>query len=463
MPPSPRSSAPDALIWAYVLALLAVDALLIAGFFQHLLWDGEQVLLLGLLIAAGIATSSVREPSGGSSIALSLTSTIILSAAVFLGPAGATLVGFATIAFALKPLPIRARLFNAGMIGLVGGSAGITFLGLSDGLLPRAFSGPADVVGGLWLPLVAAGATSTLVNQFLMAIRIRLDRPVPFVATVTSLIHSPGLLSFAYGQLSFLVVALWGPVGLGAWSVLLLIAPMMTAQWTLQQYGEERRSHQGVVTALVAAAEVGGPGIPGHAQRVAEICSIIAPGMGLGSRQAESLEYAALLHDLGMLGLPPTQRPKGRQFSDADLALLPQHPRAGLDMVEGLDFLAESLDGILHHHERWDGRGFPDGLTGEQIPVQARIIAVADAFDALTSPGPDHEPLPAAAAVTVLRSRTGSHLCPVSVEALARGLARRPWNPPPGTEEDWRRVANHDRPEVSDAWASWEPAGEVAT
>jgi len=132
-------------------------------------------------------------------------------------------------------------------------------------------------------------------------------------------------------------------------------------------------------------------------------------------------------------------------------------------MLRGIDFLSDAVPGILHHHERVDGRGYPAGLAGEDIPLFARVIAAADAFDSLTTTRSYRGALDQDAAMEVLRSRVGTHLDGQVVDALAEALSIRRWWPTV-IEEDVRSAVgdahDHDDPMVSDLYAEWSPDAE---
>jgi HD-GYP domain-containing protein (c-di-GMP phosphodiesterase class II) len=191
--------------------------------------------------------------------------------------------------------------------------------------------------------------------------------------------------------------------------------------------------------------------------------------LGLGGQAAEDLRYAALLHDIGLVAVRAELLSAFRTGDVSYLSAVSSHPEAGVAALRGLGFLAGALPAIAHHHERWDGHGYPAGLVGDDIPRAARIIAVADAFDALTdaSDGPGLEP---AEALAQLEARKGTHLDPEVVKALAVVVARWRGAGRARQEEPDERVRtevpeiegrpslpNHDLPDVSDAFAQWQP------
>ena len=161
----------------------------------------------------------------------------------------------------------------------------------------------------------------------------------------------------------------------------------------------------------------------GHSARVAAISLEIADEMHLPIKDREALRRGALLHDIGKIGVEDKVLRKTGPLSAAEADDMREHPRIGHDMLKGLRFLQPSLPGVLHHHERWDGSGYPTGLRGSAIPLAVRILSVADVFDALTSDRPYRQGLSSDAVIAAIRAESGLQFDPDVVTAF---LARRP-------------------------------------
>jgi putative nucleotidyltransferase with HDIG domain len=175
--------------------------------------------------------------------------------------------------------------------------------------------------------------------------------------------------------------------------------------------------------ALARAIDARDPSTFGHSARVAAVSIEIADQMQLPVKEREALRRAALLHDIGKIGVEDRVLRKPGPLSDAEMGEMREHSRIGHDMLEGLRFLRPSLPGVLHHHERWDGAGYPAGLAGTGIPLLVRIITVADVFDALTSDRPYRRGLSFDAAAAAVRHDAGRKFDPEVVSAFQ---ARRP-------------------------------------
>ncbi len=166
---------------------------------------------------------------------------------------------------------------------------------------------------------------------------------------------------------------------------MLVLAPMLIARWAFQQYAAQHQAYEATVSSLIQAVETKDYYTRGHSERVAKASVMIAQQLGMREDRLEMLRYAGMLHDVGKLGVPTKLLQKTGPLDDDEFAAIKLHPTRGFEMVNGISFLEEATQGIRHHHERVDGRGYPDGLVGDEIPEFARLIAVADAFDSMTS------------------------------------------------------------------------------
>jgi hypothetical protein len=178
-----------------------------------------------------------------------------------------------------------------------------------------------------------------------------------------------------------------------------------------------KEAHFSVINVLTKAVEEKDPYTHGHAERVTNIAMQIADKMALSDKEKYFLRYSALLHDVGKLATPEHILKK-QKLNDSEWEIMRQHPSTSKSIVAQSDFLQSSIPGIFHHHERFDGGGYPSGLEGSNIPVQARIIAVADAFDAMTTNRPYRKAITASEALAEIRRESGKQFDPEVVEAF---------------------------------------------
>lgn len=183
------------------------------------------------------------------------------------------------------------------------------------------------------------------------------------------------------------------------------------------------RGYLETLRALVNAIDAKDPYTAGHSQRVAEIAVAIARELGLSERELTEVEWGGLLHDIGKIGIPEHILCKPAALDNEEMQIMRGHPAIGGAMTHGVAFLEKINAMIRNHHERYDGSGYPDGLRGEQIPLQARIVAVADTYDAITSDRCYQPGRPPPEAMAILNRLAGSTLDEGVVAALARALA----------------------------------------
>ncbi|MFJ5712193.1 HD-GYP domain-containing protein [Streptomyces sp. NPDC093105] len=229
-----------------------------------------------------------------------------------------------------------------------------------------------------------------------------------------------------HGLAGLMMGVLWrSPHGPAA--ALLVLLPMYLSCWVFAQYHRERAAHQATIRALVQAVDIKDSYTRGHSERVGHASVLIARELGMDGDRLDTVRFAGILHDVGKLGVPTRVLRKDGPLTPEERRIIELHPEYGHEMIRGIGFLGEARDAVLHHHERIDGSGYPYGLRGEQIPECARVVAVADAFDAMTSTRSYSRARPVATALAELRRCAGSHFDPRMVDALVRALDREGW------------------------------------
>jgi HD-GYP domain-containing protein (c-di-GMP phosphodiesterase class II) len=177
------------------------------------------------------------------------------------------------------------------------------------------------------------------------------------------------------------------------------------------------------VEALAAAVDAKDPYTQGHSQRVSRYAAALADALDLPAADVARIHLAGQLHDVGKIGVPDAVLAKPGKLSPDEYQAIQQHPVIGERMLAGVPFLQEILPAVRHHHERWDGQGYPDGLCGLHIPQDAAILAVADSFDAMTSSRPYRSALPLAEARRRILEGSGTQFDPQMVRAFEQAMA----------------------------------------
>ncbi|WP_067125865.1 HD-GYP domain-containing protein [Microtetraspora malaysiensis] len=398
---------------------LVVESAVTPGWFDQAELPTLVVLALLFLVCESVPTV-LNVPQAAISVSFSAA----LAAVVLVGPEGAALVGLMAVVSVRPGLPVVKRLFNGAQFVICGYAAGVAFelAGGTPGL-PRENDFPGVVV-----PYGAATAAFVLINFALTAVILLLAEgvgkdQVPLRGTVQILGSYLG-----YATFGLLIAGLWATVQ--SISAVLVLIPLFVARWAFGHYHAQQRSYDATIAALCQAVETKDYYTRGHCTRVSRASSMIAEEIGMGTERLRAIRYAGMLHDVGKLGVPTKVLQKDGKLTEEEFAAIQLHPMRGLEIVYGIDFLDEAFAGIMHHHERQDGKGYPMGLAGDEIPEFARIIAVADAFDSMTSDRAYRKAKSIEEAVAELRKGAGTQFDPVMVNTFIKALDRHGWEPP---------------------------------
>jgi len=388
------------------------------------------VLVLGTIIAMGEQlTVRIRgQCLTPSFIALTLTICFLgpLPAIAFLIPA----MAYSSRRARLRPLQWLNNIVNSLVFPLVGGLLARDLLG--PGLLERFTPSHAALVG---LDVLAVFVVANTLNYLLLALNAwaSLDRPLgmqfktaflPLLPAQLAAAVLTALLGIGYAYLGIYVVV-------GTLIVLGIFQQLVAALVRSEERAAElaARSVQlsslqlGVLTTLSETLSMRSPRIASHQQAVAKYARALAREVGLGDREQELVHTAALLHDIGMFVLPDRLL-TATLLSDDDWAAIRRHPYDGARFVGRLSGYGAVAEIILAHHERFDGTGYPAGLIASEIPIAARILAICEAYDALTSPHSYKPPISPHDAVKELRKQAGRQFDPELVSRFIGWLER---------------------------------------
>ena len=337
--------------------------------------------LVPLMLVASLISESlaVAIPGGGS---ISLSYPLAVATTLTVGPGYAALVVFVSNAPDLLARPRSSwdrLLFNTSQVVLGVAIPGVAFT-LLGGTIPGA-GRPLTI-----LPLVVVAILGIAINFafFGMALNILSGESARLVwARVFSWMSPSQLVLGFVGIAIAVIIRAIGGVGLA-----LFVVPLIVARQTYQQSIRLRGAYADTVGSMVAALEAKDIYTKGHSLRVAEYAVLISKALELAPAAIERIEYAALLHDLGKVGV--SRRVLGKQgtLSVEEYDEIKRHPEIGAHILSDVPYLADLVPIIAAHHERLDGSGYGQGLEGAAIPFESRILAVADAYDAMTSARP---------------------------------------------------------------------------
>jgi HD superfamily phosphohydrolase YqeK len=208
-------------------------------------------------------------------------------------------------------------------------------------------------------------------------------------------------------------------------------------------YRQQSELLANIVRALVSAIDAKDPYTSGHSDRVARYAVRIALEMQVNPKLLNTIYMSGLLHDIGKIGIDDSVLRKAGRLTDAEYEHIKMHPELGHKILADIKQLADVLPAVLHHHEQWDGKGYPMGLTGEDIPQLARIMSVADAYDAMTSDRPYRTGMPDEKVDSIIKNGASEYWDPAVVEAYFKA------------KEDIEEIRWHERPELNLDEQSW--------
>ena len=410
----------SSIAWLYIGAVIAAAAIVLAkGPYTGLDWS--QIGVLALLLVACESSATLLNARG---LAWSANTMASLAAVVLCGPVGAAVVSCGTLFGVRRGPSVLQRAFNTSMFTLSAYLSGRAFLAAGG---HEGAPGPSSFPG-LIGPFAVAAVVYVAVNFMLLHAVFWLTRDPEAAPARVGLDFKLWLTDLGYGAFGVLIAALWSV--LGPFTPVLVLIPVFVARWAVAQFAAQQRAYEATVSALCQAVETKDFYTRGHSERVSRGAVMIATEIGMRPERVGAIRYAGMLHDVGKLGVPTSVLQKRGSLTDDEYAAVQLHPMRGLDIVREIGFLDEALAGIMHHHERIDGRGYPMGLAGDEIPEFARVLGVADAFDAMTSDRSYRGARPIPEAVAELRKWAGKQFDPAFVDAFVSAIERDGWTAP---------------------------------
>lgn len=378
--------------------------------------DWSTVLLLASLRFI-VEAFAFRLPVLGSG---SLAFTLVFAAVLLDGPLAGAIVaaaGAVTRQDIEENKPPLTMAFNAGQLALMGICGGYLMLALGRTPLLRAAEPPPADWAWFGSSLFAA-IVMTFINILLVGLAISLIRRVSLLQVWKETFRDYVISLFALALLGIVLAELIFTSGV--LGMLLLVVPFAVAWQTFQVYQHQSDAYRSTVRCLVAAIEAKDPYTRGHSERVAWYARQIADDLGLDDYEVQRIEWAALLHDVGKVAVARSTLTKADTLTDEEYCKIREHPATAARILGEIDFLAESVPYVSAHHERIDGRGYPLGITEDDIPLGAKILAAADCFDAMTSQRAYRNALSFSQALTEMRSVAGKQLDVTCVDALLK-------------------------------------------
>ncbi len=404
--------------WGFIAYYFGVSLIgYVALFFwsQNLATDRwlEYSIFILLIVIADLV--NVTLPHGGASI--SVSTPITFASIVIFGAFPAAwmeAVSAIIVEGMVSRRPLEKIFFNVPVLALSTGLAGLVFENLP---FSEMLTSPLFLI-----PLVICGIVHWLVNTSLISTIIGLsDGRNPLRIWQSNYFWNLRHL-VAFVPLTAIIILVYHFTA--PWTLALFIIPLLLLRYAYRLYLDMKETHIATLTALTSALDAKDAYTHGHSYRVSRYAILIGRSLGLSAKRMELLEYAALLHDIGKIGVSGEIISKSGKLTDEEYTVMKAHPAVGAQIIERLKFLKEAAEIVKYHHERPDGGGYPDGLKGEEIPFEARILHVCDTLDAMTSTRSYRKSLDIETCIEEFLRFRGSQFDPEVVDALV-GLHRR--------------------------------------
>ena len=417
-----------------LVGLLGTAAGILAAVFGH---SQDIVGLVTIIVLVGLGQVLSLEVEETGSISVSAVGA--LAAAAIIGPraAIALAITMSAVEWSARRAVFHQLLFNVGALSLASLAAAAIF---SVHVFSGALATGVFVASGL-----LAGLVYMVVNMGLVSIAVGVEGRESPLRVWRERFAWLAPHYAVYGFIAAVIYEAYKPIG--AWAIVVFALPLFLMRKTQEAYLKhtQRSAHKlreaaetiqtqnvsleqanrllkerstAAMESLSATVDARDAYTAGHSRRVQQLALAIGRELGLSHAELELLGHAALFHDIGKLGIPDAILLKPSSLTDEEWVVMASHAAEGASIINRLGFLSDAVPAIRHHHERFDGEGYPDGLSGEDIPLGARIIHVADAFDSMLTTRVYRPARPAQDALQELRRMSGSQFCPRCVGAL---------------------------------------------
>ncbi|HYO44087.1 MAG TPA: HD-GYP domain-containing protein [Candidatus Limnocylindrales bacterium] len=383
---------------------------------------GEFAAVAGLAfwIAVTLLASAmpIRMPRG---TMFAVSTSTIMAATILGGPAAGAWVGL------LGTTEVREIRGRVPWYGTLSNHAGIIIPATAAGLVMSSLGIPSGLTGDMTEALsqpttfaaaIAGGAVFFAFNAGYTALVVSLRTGQSASNIIKGDVRSAATSFLSLAPIGWLMAQIYV---IAAWASLLFALPLYMTRLAYRNYTEMREMFTQTITALAEAVDKRDPLTSKHSWRVKEIAGDIGRVLRLGESDLEALEWGGLLHDVGKIGVPDAVLLKQDRLNKEERAMMNSHPVLGSQIIQGVARLAPELPIIRHHHEWYNGSGYPDRLIGDEIPLLARILHVADSFEAMTAARPYRmTPLTPEQAIAELRKFAGIQFDPKIVDAFVQ-------------------------------------------
>lgn len=432
-----RSLSRDVYILTLVLTAGALTVWSISGLPATLIGWGT-IAIFALMVTLADLFPIVMPGEMGE---VSVAAAVLFASALLFGPAVAVWVAFlGTLAgeigyrVVILKRPWNRVPFNVSQLVITISVVSIAYVFLAD-KTPTPFDSFRDIMA-----LIVAGLSYLTANHLLVSVVIALDQGFPVLTVWRITFRDTVWHNLTMIPLGAILALLWR---VAPWSIALALLPLLTVRRSMALVRESLEQTRQALIALADTIDARDSSTYQHSQRVAEYAEMIAHQMRLPYDEVELIITSARLHDLGKIGMDNVMLYKPGSLSNEERREFQRHPSIGEALVGYFPAFGAGRNIVRHHHEHFDGRGYPNGKKREEIPLGARILAVADAYDAMTSDRPYRSAMSKETAIARLKAAGGTQFDPQVVEAFLTALARK--------EEERRYMPDRAQPRLEEA------------
>ena len=378
-----------------------------------------EMLLFWSILTIVVETLLIMLPNN--EVGVSVGSAINLASIIVGGPLLGTFSASIGLLFRYPHVPGygRQHLFNTPFY--------ITIFNISQSIIGTGIMGLVYIYSGgemgqfyffqaIFILLLGMIINTSIISG-LMSILNKDEFSKIWIANIKGVVWS----ALAVGTLGIIIAIAY--IGYGYGAVLLFFGPLLLARYSFKLYIDMRNLYISTIQTLSKTLEAKDPYTSGHANRVEEYSIQLAEAIELSDDKIQNIKTAAVLHDIGKLAINDNILNKAAKLTSEEYAQIMKHPSIGADIISKMDFFKDIKDIVRYHHERYDGKGYPDGLKGDAVPIEAYILAIADSYDAMTSDRPYRKALSKEEALSEIKNNAGTqyhpHLAEIFVNIMS--------------------------------------------
>ena len=395
-------------LWSIAMIAVILYAYLLLNF------DIPEFKLLIFWTILSIVVESLLIPMPNNTIGVSVGYAINIATVIVGGPVLAVTSSVLGLLFRIPKIPERGYIHTLNL------PAYKTIFNISQSMIVTSLiSLNYLLIGGkingfslfpiLFILFTGILLNTTIISGFLSALNSQ-----KFARVWLGSIKGTFLNSIAVGTMGIIIALAYIDYGYGA--VLLFLGPLLLARYSFKLYVDMRNVYLSTIQALSKSLEAKDPFTSGHASRVEKYAVELAEAFNLSFEKIQDIKTAAALHDIGKIGIDDQILNKAAKLTQEEYQHVMKHPIIGANIIHNVDFLKNITGIIRHHHEKYDGTGYPDGLKGDQIPIEACILAIADSYDAMVTDRPYRKALTQEETIEEIEKNAGTQFHPVLAE-----------------------------------------------